>query len=50
MIARCVLSECVALKEGVHVITGQTVKGCGCGLAAKTLSPTSRCPWVNGNI
>ena len=35
---------CSPLKEGVLVITGQTVKGCGCGLAAKTLSPTSRCP------
>lgn len=35
---------CSPHKTGTHVETGEIVKGCGCGLAAKTLSPTSHCP------
>ena len=35
---------CNPLKQGVHVTTGEMKFGCGCGLAAKTLSPDSKCP------
>jgi len=35
---------CSPKKTGKHVETGEITKGCGCGLAAKTLSPTSHCP------
>ena len=31
-------------KQGIHVVTGQKVRGCGCRLAAKALSPGSVCP------
>ena len=31
-------------KTGKHVVTGQEVRGCGCRLAAKALSPGSVCP------
>lgn len=29
---------------GYHVITNERVNGCGCNIAAKTLSPSSQCP------
>lgn len=35
---------CSPHKTGKHTITGVETKGCGCGLAAKTLSPDSHCP------
>ena len=35
---------CSTQKEGRHVVTGEMVRGCGCRLAAKALSPSSRCP------
>lgn len=35
---------CNPQKTGTHVITGETVNGCGCRLAAKALSPGSVCP------
>ena len=35
---------CSTQKEGQHVVTGEMVRGCGCRLAAKALSPSSRCP------
>lgn len=35
---------CSPKKTGKHVETGEITKGCGCGLAAKTLSPASHCP------
>mgnify|MGYP003114532759 FL=1 len=31
-------------KKGLNIMTGELVRGCGCNLAAKTLSPISRCP------
>ncbi len=36
--------SCSTSKEGIHVVTGQKVRGCGCRLAAKALSPGSVCP------
>ncbi len=35
---------CSTQKEGIHVVTGKKVRGCGCRLAAKALSPGSVCP------
>jgi len=35
---------CSPHKTGPHIETGVETKGCGCGLAAKTLSPNSHCP------
>ena len=35
---------CSPNKTGIHVITGEEVRGCGCRLAAKALSPGSVCP------
>ena len=35
---------CNPSKTGKHVVTGQEVRGCGCRLAAKALSPGSICP------
>lgn len=35
---------CNTQKTGTHVVTGQEVRGCGCRLAAKALSPGSHCP------
>ena len=35
---------CNPQKTGIHVVTGQEVRGCGCRLAAKALSPGSVCP------
>ncbi len=35
---------CNPTKSGINVITGEIRKGCGCGLPAKTLSPSSKCP------
>lgn len=35
---------CNPTKKGTNVLTGDLVSGCGCNLAAKTLSPTSKCP------
>jgi hypothetical protein len=35
---------CNPSKIGIHVKTGQEVRGCGCRLAAKALSPGSGCP------
>lgn len=35
---------CSPNKWGINVITEQRTKGCGCNIAAKTLSPSSRCP------
>jgi len=29
---------------GYHIITNERKNGCGCNIAAKTLSPSSRCP------
>tara|TARA_A200000159_G_scaffold76681_1_gene71045 strand:- start:1564 stop:1902 length:339 start_codon:yes stop_codon:yes gene_type:complete len=35
---------CSPNREGKHVVTGETKRGCGCRLAAKALSPGSVCP------
>lgn len=35
---------CNPQKVGRHVVTGEEVRGCGCRLAAKALSPGSECP------
>tara|TARA_B110000483_G_scaffold109655_1_gene133595 strand:+ start:36 stop:392 length:357 start_codon:yes stop_codon:yes gene_type:complete len=35
---------CNPNKTGIHVKTGAEVRGCGCNLAAKALSPGSSCP------
>jgi hypothetical protein len=35
---------CDPSKQLKHIVTGQMVNGCGCNIAAKTLSPTSECP------
>ena len=37
-------STCSPNRTGIHLETGIETKGCGCGLAAKTLSPESHCP------
>jgi len=35
---------CSPLKFGTNIITERRVSGCGCNIAAKTLSPSSQCP------
>lgn len=35
---------CDTRKTGIHVVTGEEKRGCGCKLAAKALSPGSVCP------
>ena len=35
---------CDPTKQIKHIVTEQMVWGCGCYLAAKTLSPDSECP------
>ena len=35
---------CSTKKQGKHKVTGKMTPGCGCRLAAKALSPGSRCP------
>ena len=37
-------NRCDPNRWGYHVKTKQPVRGCGCQLAAKTLSPESSCP------
>ena len=37
-------NTCSPHKWGTHIITEQRVNGCGCNIAAKTLSPSSQCP------
>jgi len=37
-------NKCDPSKTGIHVETKKQVSGCGCNIAAKTLSPTSSCP------
>lgn len=37
-------NRCDTNKVGYHVKTGQEMRGCGCNLSAKTLSPESHCP------
>lgn len=39
-----VSNTCSPNKFGINIITEQRVNGCGCNIAAKTLSPSSRCP------
>lgn len=35
---------CNPASKGVNIVTGKIESGCGCPLASKTLSPTSKCP------
>jgi len=35
---------CDPNKKLKHIVTEQLVNGCGCNIAAKTLSPDSECP------
>ena len=37
-------NTCDPRKSMTNNITGETVKGCGCNIAAKSMSPTSLCP------
>ena len=37
-------NTCSPSKWGTHIITEKLVNGCGCNIAAKTLSPSSQCP------
>lgn len=37
-------NTCSPQKWGINILTEQRVNGCGCNIAAKTLSPSSRCP------
>jgi hypothetical protein len=37
-------NTCSPNKWGIHFITKERVNGCGCNIAAKTLSPSSQCP------
>ena len=37
-------NTCSPQRTGIHEITGHVAKGCGCNIAAKTLSPSSQCP------
>jgi len=42
--------KCDPKKQGKNIKTGNTVNGCGCNIAAKTMSPGSSCPlgkWEN---
>lgn len=36
--------KCDPSKQGKNVKTGNMVNGCGCNIAAKTMSPGSSCP------
>jgi hypothetical protein len=35
---------CSPSKFGTNIITERRTNGCGCNIAAKTLSPSSQCP------
>jgi len=35
---------CSPTRQTKHIVTEQLVKGCGCALPAKILSPDSECP------
>lgn len=35
---------CDPTRKIKHIVTEQMVRGCGCNLTAKTLSPDSECP------
>ena len=37
-------NTCDPKKGGMNLKTGKIEKGCGCNIAAKTLSPQSKCP------
>jgi hypothetical protein len=37
-------NTCDPKKGGMNLKTGKIEKGCGCNIAAKTLSPHSKCP------
>ena len=37
-------NRCDPNRWGYHVETKERVRGCGCALSAKTLSPESKCP------
>ena len=37
-------SICSPKRVGKHIETGETKKGCGCVISAKTLAPDSKCP------
>lgn len=37
-------NTCDTAKYGYHIKTGKRVHGCGCNIAAKTLSRGSECP------
>lgn len=37
-------NTCDPSKGGMNLKTGKIEKGCGCNIAAKTLSPQSKCP------
>jgi hypothetical protein len=37
-------NTCDPSKGGMNLITGKVEKGCGCNIAAKTMSPHSKCP------
>jgi len=37
-------SICNPRKMGIHIKTGKLSKGCGCNIAAKTMSVRSQCP------
>lgn len=36
--------SCDPSKSGKHIVTGETASGCGCHIAAKSMSPSSQCP------
>lgn len=37
-------NTCDPTKQIKHIVTEQLVRGCGCNISAKTLSPDSECP------
>ena len=37
-------SICDPRKYGIHIKTGKLTRGCGCNIAAKTMSVNSKCP------
>lgn len=37
-------NTCSPGRYGFHIITNERKNGCGCNIAAKTLSPSSQCP------
>jgi hypothetical protein len=37
-------SLCDPSKRGINVESGKEVKGCGCHLGAKSMSPAAKCP------